>query len=147
MRCLKNKKVIFMKNIIIFTLCCLPFCAFASSDSERTQMLEIDQLLTENCESVLVNTQAPGYTGKTFTTKNVWIETVKGYRFHVATYGEGTVVVTALNGSMEGCQGVGVNGIKIAESTAWEIHKGYFVHYYETGKIISYPKKQTLKYY
>jgi hypothetical protein len=70
-----------------------------------------------------------------------------GYNFHTADYYDGTRVVTCLDGDLKGYQGVSVNGVLQTEGFGAEWHNGYFIHYYERGKITSYPKKQTIELY
>ena len=81
---------------------------------------------------------------------SVAVNVLYGYTFHVADYYDGTRVVTCLDGDMKGYQGIGVNGIKQAESTNVEWHKKYFVHYYVEDdmdfKIISYPTSQVAEF-
>lgn len=63
------------------------------------------------------NGKVPGYSGKSFTTHNVYINNINGYRYHVADHNDGCRIVTALDGPMAGYQGMAFNGIQIAEST------------------------------
>lgn len=70
-----------------------------------------------------------------------------GYKFHIADYYNGTRIVTCLNGSMKGLQGVSSYGNKVAESSNVEWHSSYFIHYYPDGRVESYPNKQYMKVY
>lgn len=77
----------------------------------------------------------------------VGINIVGGYTFHVADYLDGTRVVTCLDGSMRGCQGVAKYGVQIAASDVVVWHSNYFVHYYQDGEITSFPSAQVIEIY
>jgi hypothetical protein len=71
-----------------------------------------------------------------------------GYSFHVADYPDGTRVVTCLDGSGKGYQGIAVNGVAIDESNDVKWYSKYhFIHKYPSGQIKSYKNKQIMEIY
>ena len=62
--------------------------------------------------------------------------------FHIADYADGIRVVTCLDGNEKGLQGIGFNGVIQGESRDVKWKKGYFIHNYVGGRVISYPNKQ-----
>ena len=82
-----------------------------------------------------------------FEAYSVAINVLHGFTFHISDYHDGTRVITALDGDMRGYQAIGVNGVIVTSSNAVEWHGNYFVHYYQYGKVISYPNRQTSELY
>jgi hypothetical protein len=77
------------------------------------------------------------------TTKaDIW-ET-KGYKFHKALYPDGTMIVTCLNGEMQGLQGVKAGEVYL-ESTTFEWTNEVITHYYPCGIVKSFPNAQSLE--
>jgi hypothetical protein len=71
-----------------------------------------------------------------------------GYLFHVADYPDGTRVVTCLDGSGKGYQGMSVNGVAGGGSNDVKWHSKYhFVHKYPCGQVKSYENKQIIEIY
>lgn len=85
-----------------------------------------------------------------FHANTVSITFVGGFAFHVAdyfgTYGNSRIV-TCLDGDMIGHQGISDNGIRRIESTNVEWYNNYFIHYYPSGKVISYENSQIAEFY
>jgi len=70
-----------------------------------------------------------------------------GFYFHIADYIDGTRVITCLDGPDKGLQAVTYNGIYQTETRAVQWNKDHFVHFYQHGRIISYPTLQISELY
>lgn len=135
-----------MKNILIAILCCLPLISFAESEHDQANLIQ--SFIDETAGHVSNGAKAPGYSGKTFTTHNAgYVTSPEGWVSHIADYGDGTRIVTAINGDLQGYQIVGYNGRLLFDSWNIEVHNGYFIHYYPNAKVVTHDNKQQIKYY
>lgn len=70
-----------------------------------------------------------------------------GYEFHVADYKDGTKIVTCLDGSMRGLQGISYRGLLRIESRNVRWCGDYFVHFYPGGTVTSFSDRQISELY
>ncbi|CAB4164229.1 hypothetical protein UFOVP816_7 [uncultured Caudovirales phage] len=110
------------------------------------QIDEIDQIIAESVTSEDIITSDVSYSEE-YSAYNAYETTLGGYRFHIAQYDNGQVIVTALDGQMKGFQSIGLNGVQIGWSTIVEYHSKYFVHTYSTCKVFTYKNKQVCKFF
>lgn len=70
-----------------------------------------------------------------------------GFKFHIAEYADGTKIITCLDGTEKGLQSISCNGMTQTESRAVQWNKDTFIHFYEHGRVISYPRRQIVEFY
>lgn len=155
-------------------LCLLPFTGF-TQEAQFHQLLEIQNLNVDDSNQIqrlfsesreqdfcatlaqihshefpisqqlnLNETLAKSFCAETY---DVRIVLYQGYTFHVANHFDGSRVVTCLDGSLRGLQGIARNGVVKAESSNVVWLTNSFVHYYPGGQIRSYAARQVAEIY
>lgn len=114
---------------------------------EMDNFVEEDETLGSMLDIEAFNQNNPAESQLRFETNCVQIVIREDLTLHIADYSDGTRIVTALDGPLEGLQVIGFNGKPMAESRNVQWHKGYFIHFYPGGKVTSYPNKQISELY
>lgn len=123
------------------------------------QEVEFKQLLSQKNEKATAEVKKPlgaslEEKSQTKCLKAVIIETyfvthvqLGGYEFHIADYKDGTKIVTCLDGSLRGTQGISYRGQLQIESRNVSWFGNYFVHYYPGGTVTSFADRQISELY
>jgi len=128
-----------MKKLLLLSLLALGSVYGDNLDEEFNDITE--------APNALLQLQAKAPVFQRFETYNVGSTKMNGATLHTATYLDGTVILTALDGPQKGYQEVYVNGVLETYNSTCQHGKDYFYHQYERGKVTTYSNRQIIELY